>query len=210
MSQLKKLAKAGGRAQQHRGAMRVTSAWDGYAAILLNDPHPDWQETEAQLVGELGPVFPDASPLMRRAALRLSLGFVLSVPALLQATIPAHYFMLRNYHWGLPNAPEEAEGAGRFWLFEASNNVTDAYEDHALPGLSQYFIPNMFQPLAVRSWIRLQSAYFDPAMSGTLISIAEKYGCEQHDIFAVTARCFVDGDDALPQTPISDEVTTTH
>lgn len=143
--------------------------------ILFDPPSTSWAPSEHALLEEFREIFPGASERMTRAAIRLCLGFVASMPELLHIVIPAHYPMLGAYAWGRPEKPDEAEGAGAFWLFRASNEALSRYEDEASPVLSQVFLPNHFRPLAVRCWIRLQTVYLDPHKADRLIGLAQKF-----------------------------------
>lgn len=194
MSGLKALAKTTQKNIKHTGRDRFHEAEADLEKILLAEPHADWAETETSLIAEMEDVFPGASPEMRRAAIRLAIGFMFDAQGLIGTTIPMHLIMLQDYHWGEVTVPHEAEGAGCYWLFQASNSVLDGGEAKFAPMLSQFFVPNMFRPLAVRAWIRLQSVYLDTSKAGKLLAMIEKHHFETHNVFDVTARAFVDGD----------------
>lgn len=194
MSGLKALAKTTQKNIKHTGRDRYREAEAEFDKILFAEPHADWAETEAALVADMEDVFPGASPQMRRAAVRLAIGFMLDAQGLIGTTIPLHLVMLQDYHWGEAKEPHEEEGVGCFWLFQASNDVLDSGYAKLAPMLGQFFVPNKFRPFAIRAWIRLQSVYLDTSKAGKLLAMIEKHHFEVHNVFDVTARAFVDGD----------------
>lgn len=177
---------------------RYLEMLDEFEAILLGEPCEAWADREAALLPVIARAFPAAPPLMHRAALRLTIGFVSTMPDLLIATVPGHLNMLRNYAWGRASTPDEREGHGSFWLFRASNTVLEGYESQIMPILQPFFHVNAYRPMAVRAWIRLQTRYMEPREAMRLIEIRESHSLDGMDAFSVPARQFVDSG-ALPR-----------
>lgn len=207
MAQLKTLKKAE-RGSRKSGLERYKAGERELERILFGDPHEDWADTEKKLISEISDVFPEAPDHIKRAALRILIGFVTSPHDLLCTTVPMHMIILKNYHWGEPNSPSEAEGAGFFWMFGATNDVLETFEERLNPLISGFFIPNMFRFLAMRSWIRIQSVYMDTTQTSKLIEIAQEHAFETHNIFKVSARYFVDGLSAIEASTQTDQMTS--
>jgi len=150
---------------------RITALRNSFTHLLSGDPSDAFREVEEEAMEKVSEIFPGASAWMTRAALRLSTGFVTSMPDLAARVIPAHQQVLEAYVWGAPRSPEEAEGFGSFWLFEASNAQLDAFEGSALDAISPCFLVNPFRKMAARSWLRLQALYLDPRRIGDLIAL---------------------------------------
>lgn len=175
----------------HTGQKRYDDMRNAFGEIMFGAAADDWKAREDEMLPEMALIFPGASEVMRRAAARLAMGFVLDMPGLLSLVVPGHMNMLTNYAWGRPASADEEEGRGAFWLYHASNDVVDRYEATAIPSLSGVFLPNALRPMAVRSWIRLQSVYFDPFEAGRLHSLWNDHFIGGGDVFAVPARRFV-------------------
>lgn len=157
------------------GHDRYIKTLDEFEKILLSEPTGERAAVEERLLPEVAKIFPKASPLMCRGALRLITGFVRAMPDLTLQVIPGHVNLLMSYGWAAtsPKKPEEAEGAGAFWLFRAGNGTLDAFENQAIPALSPFFHLNEYRPLAVRAWLRLQAVYFEPRQVEALLALWE-------------------------------------
>lgn len=180
-----------------------TAAHDRYIKVLADfenilfaEPTGDLIEHEASLMPDLEKIFPGASPLMCRAALRLVTGFAKSFPDFMIQIIPGHVNLLMNYGWADTKATgskkiEVTEGVGAFWLFKGSNSALDAIEAQAIPALSPYFHLNQFRPLAVRAWLRLQAVYFDPNQVEALLMLWNEHYIDTEVTFFVPREDFL-------------------
>ena len=175
----------------HTGQKRYDEMRHAFGEIMFGPAADDWRARESEILPEIALVFPGASEVMLRASARLTMGFVRDMPGLLGLAVPGHMNMLSHYAWGRPTSADEAEGHGPFWLYHASNEITDRFETTAIPSLAGAFLPNALRPMAVRSWIRLQSVYFDPFEAGRLHSLWNDHFIGGGDVFAVPARRFV-------------------
>lgn len=134
-----------------------------FADFLTLPAAGDWAATEADLVDHIAPLMPDASPLMRRAAVRLICHTIADPVGLLLTMSPQHIGVVANYYYGEELEESRREGESTFWLFESTTTKLKAYEDQVSPGMSAFFFHNDMLPLAMRAWLRLQAYHFNMA-----------------------------------------------
>ena len=177
---------------ENRMQARLMALNKDFETILFGQASPEWAPQEQEILPEMAIAFPDANEKMLMAIARILCGFTASAPALVALSVPAHTQIMQSYAWGSSDRhPGQAEGAGPFWLYEASNEVLARAEIEIAPSFTQFFHPNHFRPLVVRAWLRMQAVYFNPDEAGRLIGIWNDSALSGGEPFDVLARAFV-------------------